>query len=266
MTFYLEKISNSMGAALIAAVWAQGAMASPPFSDTVGTVFDIIRADDPTAFVCMENKGRGDRQIWDKRVDGEPIVSAFLFEARYADGTTIEIAINPEFGTSEAALAQARRFAEPLGRLPTLLRAGIGKFSLHMGDEGPHAGTGQIVFYADTATQRESYDHLEESLFHEAVHASLDDEHRLADDWIAAQNADGAFLTSYAQRSPEREDLAETALFAFAILHFPERFPPADTEDTLATVPHRIAYIRHHFFPQDAPLTWQVATPEPCSG
>ena len=30
--------------------------------------------------------GRGPRQIWDKRVDGEPIVQAYLFRALYVDG------------------------------------------------------------------------------------------------------------------------------------------------------------------------------------
>ncbi len=258
-------VRPSLAAVICLGLAAGAASATPPFSDTAGTVFDIIRADDPTTFTCLQEMGRGARQIWDKRVDGEPVVEAHLFAARYSDGTEIEIAINPEFDAG-AARAQALRFAEPLGRLPTLLRQGIGRFSLHGGSEGFHAGTGQVVFYADTATQRESYDHLEESLFHEAVHASLDAEHRLAPAWVAAQQADGGFLTGYGQSSPEREDLAETALFAFAILHHPDRFPPVDTRDTLNAVPHRIAYISEHLFPPGAPLTWQVAEPRGCAG
>lgn len=250
---------------VLAFPFGQTATAQPPYDDTVGTVFDIITRSDPTTFVCLKASGRGERQIWDKRVDGEPVVTAYLFQAHYSDGTNIEIAINPEFGSQEVAQSQALRFAEPLGRLPTVLREGIEKFSLHKGDRGFHAGSGQVVFYADTASERESYAHLEESLFHEAVHASLDEEHRLAPEWIEAQEADGRFLTGYAERSPDREDLAESALFAFAIMHFPERFPPADTDDVLATIPHRYAYIRKHLFPTDKPLTWQVAPPADCS-
>jgi hypothetical protein len=265
MVPFFRSLRSLSAAALGLGLVAHGAGAAPPFGDTAGTVFDIIRVDDPGTFSCLEDLGRGARQIWDKRVDGEPVVNAHLFMARYSDGTNIEIAINPEFGREEAQ-AQALRFAEPLGRLPTLLREGIGKFSLHDGDEGFHAGTGQIVFYDDLATYRESYDHLEESLFHEAVHASLDDAHRLAPDWLAAQAADGGFLTDYGEGSPEREDLAETALFAFAILHHPGRLPPVDTQDTLAAVPNRIAYIEKHLFPPGAPLTWQVAEPQACSG
>jgi hypothetical protein len=235
---------------------------APPFSDTAGTVFDIITTDDPSAFLCLEALGQAPRQIWDKRVDGEPVVEAHLFTARYSDGATIEIGVNPEFD-ADTALALANRFAVPLGQLPTTLRAGIERFSVHGGDEGFHAGTGQIVVYVEKADFRASYNHLEESIFHEAVHASWDDAHRLAPEWQAAQQADGRFLTGYAEETPDREDLAETALFAFAILHHPDRFPPADTEDTLAAVPNRIAYIAE-LLPVDMPLITVDPLAETC--
>jgi hypothetical protein len=245
-------------------VSATTAQADPPFDSTADTTFDIIAESDPTQFMCLIDKDRGERQIWDKRVDGEPVVNAYLFQANYRDGTTIEIAINPEYDSLADARDEAMRFAVPLGQLPTLLREGIGRFSVHKGDKGFHAGTGQVVVYADRATQRQSYVHLEESLFHEAVHASLDDDHRLAPNWVLAQKADDAFLTTYAASRPEREDLAETALFAFAILRHPERLPPADTEVTLATVPNRVDYIRNFIFKPGAPMTYNVAEPRSC--
>lgn len=236
----------------------------PPFSSTAGTVFDIIRADDPTTFACLEPRGRAARQIWDKRVDGEPVVEAYIFVARFTDGTNIEFAVNPEFGAAAAAATEASRYAKALGQLPTSLRRGIARFSIHKGDEGFHAGTGQIVVYAGRAEQRQTYDHLEESLFHEAVHAAWDADYRLSAAWIAAQSADGGFLTDYAAASPDREDLAETALFAFAILHHPDRLPPADTADTERAVPHRIAFIAT-LLPPDQPLIYQIAAPEGCA-
>lgn len=234
----------------------------PPYGDTAGTVFDIIQATDPSAFVCLEPQGQADRQIWDKRVDGEPVVAAHLFVALYTDGAAIEIAVNPEF---DAATAQtlALRFAQPLGQLPTALRAGIARFSVHGGDESFHAGTGQIVVYVGKADQRASYNHLEESLFHEAVHASWDEAYRLAPDWVAAQAADGGFLTDYGAQNPDREDLAETALFAFAILHHPDRFPPVDTADTRRAVPHRIAFVAG-LLPPGVPLITQKDSPQTC--
>ena len=124
------------------------------YDSTADTVFDIIQKSDPSTFSCLEYAGRGDRQIWDKRVDGEPIVSAFLFVARYNDGTKIEIAINPEYETKEKARGRGARFAGPLGQLPTLLRAGIQRFSVHMGEKGFHAGTGQVIVYSGKADER----------------------------------------------------------------------------------------------------------------
>lgn len=237
----------------------------PPYDSTADTVFDIIRSDDPSGFRCLRYVGQGARQIWDKRVDGEPVVEAFLFNADYADGSTIEMAVNPEFATVDQARGEAMRYALPLGQLPSVLRAGLTRFSIHRGNEAFHAGTGQIVVYADKATRRIEQDHLEESLFHEAVHASLDDGHRLAAAWKQAQLSDGRFLTSYAQSRPDREDLAETALFAFALLHFPDRFPPVDSQTVMRTVPHRFAYIEH-LFPTDQPLPSDEKALRPCPG
>lgn len=254
------------GAALPAAVPdAARAQNDPPFSDTAGTVFDIIRADDPGSFLCLQPQGQAVRQIWDKRVDGEPLVQAFLFTARFTDGTVIEIAINPEFGSAGAARSEALRYTTPLGQLPTAVRRGIDRFSVHGGDAGFHAGAGQVVVYAGRADQRLIYAHLEESLFHEAVHASWDADHRLAPDWIAAQAADGGFLTDYAANSPEREDLAETALFALALLHHPDRFPPVDSADARRAVPHRIAYIAN-LLPPGAPLIFVIGPVQDCEG
>lgn len=249
-------------AAGLIGVFATEGRAAPPFGDTAGTVFDIITTADPSAFLCMDSLGQAERQIWDKRVDGEPLVQAHLFAARYSDGAVIEIGVNPEFDTPTAQIL-AERFARPLGQLPTSLRAGIARFSIHGGDQSFHAGTGQIVVYTEKADQRASYAHLEESLFHEAVHASWDENHRLTPAWQAAQAADGGFLTDYGAESPDREDLAETALFAFAILHHPERFPPVDTEDTLRAVPNRIAYIAA-LLPPDQPLITAVSPPPTC--
>jgi hypothetical protein len=236
-----------------------------PFDSTADTVFDIIRADDPTSFRCLNYQGRGARQIWDKRLDGEPVVEAFLFHAEYADGSLIEMAVNPEFGTVEQARVEAMRYAGPLGRFPTLLLNGVKRFSIHGGEQSFHAGTGQIVVYAEKATLRLEQKHLEESLFHEAVHASLDDAHRQSPAWKDAQARDGRFLTSYAASSPEREDLAETALFAFALLHVPDRFPPVDSQVVRSIVPLRLAYIER-LFPRGTPPIRDNTRFSPCFG
>ena len=220
------------------------AVAEPPFSSTADTVFDIITVDDPSNFTCLSYEGRTTRQMWDKRVDNEFDFNVYLFRAYFDDSPPFDIIVNPEFGTREAAEAEARRYTLPLGQLPLVFRQGIRQFGIHMGNPTFSAGSGKIFVYADRTTTRIGQNHLEESLLHEAVHATLDREYRQSDEWIAAQESDGRFLTRYAASRPEREDMAETALFAYGLIRHPGRIPPVDSRDILAAVPARIAFIK----------------------
>lgn len=52
---------------------------------------------------------------------------------------------------------------------------------------------------------------LEEELFHEGAH-SLDDQPCGLRGWRTAQEADGAFIWTYARDNPNREDIAESPL------------------------------------------------------
>lgn len=229
-------------AALALGVAATSGSAAP-YDATADTVFDIIQRSDATSFVCLEDAGRGVRQMWDKRADTEFDHNAYLFVAHFSDGQPIEIVVNPEYASPQAARAEAERYTKALGQLPALLRSGITRFGIHAGDKSFHAGAGKIFVYQEKSALRERQNHLEESLFHEAVHASLDQQYRLAPEWVAAQKKDGAFLTDYGARYPDREDLAETALFAYGLLYYPGRIPPADDQDMRGTVPARIAVL-----------------------
>ena len=219
------------------------ALANPPFSSTADTVFDIITTNDPSSFVCLDYRGIATRQMWDKRLDNEFDLEVFLFEAHFSDAPPFEIIVNPEFGTRAAAETEARRYTRALGQLPLTIRHGIRLFGIHDGNPTFSAGAGKIFVYADTASQRINDSHLEESLFHESVHATLDSKYANSRDWIDAQNSDNAFITRYAARYPEREDLAETALFAFGLIRHPGRIPPVDSLDILQTAPARIKLI-----------------------
>jgi len=238
----------------------------PPFDSTVSTAFDIIQRSDVSSFSCLNYMGRLERQVWDKRVDGEPEINTFLFHAHYSDGTYIKIVLNPEFENVESARLEAKRYTHAIGQLPVILRQGIRYFGIHKGNKGFHAGNEQIIVYSDRASIRIKDDHLEESLFHEAVHASWDEELRLSREWRQAQKIDGRFLTKYAENSPEREDLAETALFAFALLHHPGRIPPVDTQVIESTVPERIEFIGNLFLTDQPVLAAVAANPECTQG
>ena len=169
-----------------------------PFGSTADTVFDIIRTDDPTAFVCLSYEGRTTRQMWDKRIDGESDLNVFLFQAHFSDGPPVDIILNPEFGSEGEARAEAMRYVRGLGQLPLVFRQGIRQFGVHKGDKGFHGGPGKIFMYHDRATRRIEQAHLEESILHESVHASLDRDWRQSPQWRAAQAKDPGFLTRYA--------------------------------------------------------------------
>ena len=89
--------------------------------------------------------------------------------------------------------------------------------------------------------------------------------------WRAVRKADPGFMTEYARDKFPREDMAETALFAWGILRHPGRIPPADTADIKAVVPNRIAFLGEILpvegeifdIPEDGPVTLADA-PEGC--
>ena len=243
----------------------------PPYDFTAGTVFDIIRTDDPSSFVCLHFRGRATRQMWDKRVSREFNHKVYLYDAYFTDGTRFEVHVNPEFESQKVAATEAFRYMRGFGQLPTVLREGIRSLGIHRGDKTASAGSGKIFVYQDNAIKRRSRNKLEETLFYESVHASLDNEYMNSRAWRAVQKADQGFMTEYARDQFPREDMAETALFAWGILRHPGRIPPADTADIKAVVPNRIAFLGEILpvegeifdIPEDGPVTLADA-PEGC--
>ncbi|MEM7560344.1 MAG: hypothetical protein AAF394_14585, partial [Planctomycetota bacterium] len=61
----------------------------------------------------------------------------------------------------------------------------------------------------------------------------------------------------HARSKPEREDLAETALFAYTILHHPKRLPAEVREDLQKKIYHRIRFIEQ-LLPTDRPIHYSI--------
>lgn len=240
-----------------------------PIASTGSNTWDLIRVDDPTTFACLIYLGRGPEEILrPDKSEYERVDDAFLFVARFTDGTSIDMRIHPEIGTAEEALAEAKRYVVPLGQLPTLLRKDIGRFAVRMGDETATASPGEgISVQSGNIDIRVGANRLEETLFHEAVHTSLDAtySYQRSQAWLAAQEADGRWLTEYGRDNPDREDLAETALYAFATLHHPGRIPAAEEAAVRSRVPNRIAFIAG-LFPPDEPIFETVGPAPECEG
>ena len=210
-----------------------------------GTIFldpDIITASDPTTYQSIENAGRGDRLMFDRRVNDWVHLNAFLFHASFSDGLDIEIQVNPEFGDQNTALAEALRYAPVIGRLPTSLRADVETVWIHRGDEPFGGGNNNILIHTDRADQSSASGILEETLVHEAAHTSLDADHATAPEWFAAQTADGEFISTFARDHPIREDVAESFLVYLALRHRSERISQSLVETISQTIPNRVAY------------------------
>ena len=83
--------------------------------------------------------------------------------------------------------------------------------------------------------------------------------------WRAAQQADDRFITNYAKENSLREDLAESALFAYTLLHHPTRIPEDHAARIHHAIPARIAFVRALLPPQD-PIFQSVGPKYACDG
>ncbi len=256
----------SLLALLAIGISAPSAQAQLYRSSVVGTEIDFIQQADPDAFLCLEFKGEGYREMPDKTQPSPLIQTAFIFVSYFSDGTSIDVALDSQFGSEAAARKEALRYTSPLGKLPTALRRGVERIVVHQGEEQAtaFADLGLIVVYSDNASKRIASHDLEETIFHESVHAAWDEEHEQTEAWRAAQDSDAGFLTEYAAERPG-EDLAESALFAYTLLHHPDRIPAEEAERILPTIPARIAYIAQ-LLPVSAPLFFSVGPAYACDG
>ena len=237
-----ERAGNNCSGGLRAIV-EQG-RPEPPFAGTVWIDPDIITPSDPTAFQDVTAAGRGERSMYDRRVDGWITVNAYLFDARFDDGLAAEIQVNPEFGSVSAAMEEANEYGRAIGQLPNVLRTNVETVWIHKGDYQCGGGSKSILIHVGKMSgTRKAY--LEELLVHESAHTSLDpDWMGIVDavDWRAAQMADGNFISDYARDQPEREDIAESFLPYLAVRYRTARISPSYEQTVLETMPNRIAY------------------------
>lgn len=247
--------------------WVAPAVAQPYASSVVGTEFDFITESDPSLFERLEYVGKQEREMADKRPNTPELMKqAFVLDAHFSDRTRVVIVVDAAFGSPEAARTEAMRYVHPLGKLPTAIRKGIDRgLIVHKGGEDTTAFSDQglIFVYSDNATKRIGTHDLEETIFHESIHASWDGRHARSQEWTDAQTKDGGFITRYAEKKPQGEDLAESALFAYTLLHHPERIPAEDAKRIRELIPNRIAYIAKLLPPGEPIFTTIDPPPQP---
>lgn len=249
----LKRIATILSAVLL----APGAGAEPLFySSVTSNDIDYIRSSDPGAFACLVDRGRARMEMPDKR--GGPLFAdnVQVFEARYLDGARVGLWAHPDLGSRQAALKTVTPVARAVGKLPDFMRARLGHVVVHKGNETAFAESeGQFfVVYSENVAKRIRTRDLEETVFHESVHATLDSRHLRDPKWRKAQRADGTFITGYAQDRPGKEDLAETMLLAYTALRHPGRMPENVERALKNRVPNRMTYIAGLLAKWDKPM------------
>ncbi len=218
-------------------------------SSVVGTDIDFIERDDKTASSYHCYLGRFTLEMPDRRNNTLMDANAEKFSIHYDDGTEVEIWGHSDFGGRDDVEKYVIILADPIGKLPKYMRQQLFHVVVHKGNEAAFAEShgGFFVMYSDNIAFRFSENDLEETVFHESVHATLDRDHIESEDWSLAQKMDRNFVTQYGAKVPHKEDLAETALFAHTMIKHPGRLP-AETEKWLqVNIPNRLAYLQSVF-------------------
>ena len=230
---------------------AQVPMASPLFENSiVSTEIDYIWANDTDAFVNLTYVGREDKEMPDSRNDELFDQNTFIFSAAFITNRTVEIWCHSDFDSRQEALEYANKVALRLGKLPDFMRDELSHVVIHKGDEGAFAEAEAqfFVLYSDNIDTRIANNDLEETVFHESVHAVLDRDHIETSSWKDAQTNDGNFITQYAKDRSNKEDLAETALFVYTMLRKPGRLSNTIEDWVNTYIPNRFAYIQNTIF------------------
>ncbi len=215
---------------------------SAPPSSSVSTLFansvasnsiDFIHTDDPSEFESLVFVNREAKEMPDSRVgassnpDSLIDQNAYLFEATFTSGKVVGIWVSSQFATQAAAQGYAEKVTEPLGKLPQFMRNNLSHVIIHQGDEGAFAESiaNFFVLYSENMDTRISNNDLEETVFHESIHATLDQMYLSSAVWMSAQAGDKGFVTDYAMENFDKEDMAESALFAYTLINHPDRLP-----------------------------------------
>lgn len=230
---------------------------TPPIwpNSIASTDWDLIRSDDPDALVGVTFIGIRRREMPPSLTNSRSHYErAFVYRATFTDSKPIDLLMSEDYGSEEAARADVEKYAPRLGKLPAFYRQNFYYLVGHVGDSNltsEHLGHFFVIFSGRAATRIANND-LEESFFHEATHAALEARNGIGLDlinspkWLAAVEADNAFITDYAASSPH-EDFAESALFGFAMFFHPERFTAAERRAIKAQIPNRLAFWRRVF-------------------
>ena len=237
----LNKILKLLFAVAVVSSALPFAHSAPPYSGTIFLDPDIITSSDPSAYQSMRYDGTGSRYAYDRR-SGWGYQNYYLYTVSFSDGRTSEFQVNREFGSESTARSKALKYAQPIGRIPKILRADVDTVTIHAGNNPFGGGSRNLLIHDIQGDNYISSGILEETFAHEATHTSIDPHYTYNSAWQSAQDSDREFISTYARDNPDREDLAESLLPYLAYRFRSDRIS-RDYYGTIERVmPNRIAF------------------------
>lgn len=217
-------------------------VAQPLYPNSIASNnLDFIKPDDPGACWDIAETGSGRTEMYDRNRDTLFVDDALHFDVNF-DSQTIRINVHPGV---KAPPKRATEAAESLSRLPNQMRQALNYVNILDGDGGAWAeDKGRFITLHDGLMALRLSEHdLDETVFHEAAHVALDPVLSNDADWKSNQAADNGFITQYAAKKPNKEDIAESALFAWTLLNHSGRLPAAVEKAVRKTMPNRLEYL-----------------------
>jgi hypothetical protein len=217
---------------------------SPPFHGTIFIASHIVTPSDSSTFKSNTYEGQKSRTIFDRREGKFVDANVFIFKTQFNDGVTFETWVNPEFDSVDSAKMAAQKYDKVIGRIPAVLRKGIKHLTVNKGTEafGGNGGTGGLLIHTGMAKNYEKEGILAETLVHESTHISLQPKYNALSGWMAAQEDDPTFISTYAKENSEREDMAESFLPYIDVRYRSDRISKGLADTIKAAMPRRIAF------------------------
>ncbi|MEO1638960.1 MAG: hypothetical protein AAFU41_06895 [Pseudomonadota bacterium] len=217
-------------------------LANPLFPNSVeSNDLDFILPHDPGACWSIDYNGVERTEMYDPRRNSLFVDDALRFLISFPD-QQMRINVHPAVGDPEM---RASQIAASISRLPAQMRNGVAYVNILDGNGSAweESAGGFFTVYDQLMERRLAEHDLDETVFHEAAHLFLEPVIGRDPDWSSNQRADGAFITEYAAENPTKEDLAESALFAWTMLHHPGRLPPHVESAVRDIMPNRLDYL-----------------------
>jgi len=245
MNLLLETLDASLKplfVSLILSIAPFGSLAQPLYPNSVASNdLDFILADDPGACWSIDGNGGGRTEMYDPRRNALFVEGALHFDVTFPD-QRIRINVHPDVREPQLRAEDA---AASISKLPTQMRNELRYVNILDGDGAAweEAKGGFFTLY-DGLIERRLLEHdLDETVFHESAHVALDPLIIRDPDWKSNQINDNEFITYYAAEKPNKEDVAESALFAWTMLYHPGRLPAGVESAVRETIPHRLEYL-----------------------